>query len=645
MPRMTVIGNSHIGALKLAWENLSALLPDWSVRFFGLAGADFRFLTLTDTRIFGLPDNHKAPPEVVAAVKKINGALTIDLAGEDVILRAGPVKLMFNLIQEIAERDVEGLLDTGCPSVLSRANFDTMCASLFNTYRPDRKWLADGMPHHIVMAIPLPSEEIARSQAAEDEVWSRFARRPGDKRPLMGAIFQAYEQDLAQYNISLVTQRMDTLATCGLTKAEHARNSRRLSGSLHTEADYAHMNAGYGALVLQDAVAKGSAFLESRAPATEAIGKHDPLRSGRHQDATSPYTGLPERAFWRSAVASRAPLDPGDLYVPRFTISRQDKIATAGSCFAQHIGRALRGAAFNVLDCEPAPSDLDTDEAGARGYGLFSARYGNIYTARQLLQLLLEAEGQVRPATAVWERNGRFYDSQRPGTLPDGQSSEAAVLADRSRHLAALRGLFRDLDLFVFTFGLTEAWIHRATGTVYPTAPGTIAGRHDPSVFAFRNFDATEVLADFEAFRAALLQINPGVRFLVTVSPVPLTATATDMHVEVATAYSKATLRAVCGMLVARHADIDYFPSYELITSQNARGVYFEPNMRNVSSQGVAAAMHLFMTAHGIGTAPQRAGPDPGAGPGADRANTQCEDALLEAFAIPPSASDQAGGQ
>lgn len=645
MPRMTVIGNSHIGALKLGWENLSAQTPDWSVRFFGLAGADFRYLDLTDAKVFGLPDNHKAPPEVAATVMKINGALTIDLAGEDVLFRAGPVNLMSNLIKEIAERDVEGLLDTGCRSVISRAEFDALCASTFNVYRPHRKWLADGMPLHIVMAIPLPSEEIAQSQAAEDEVWSRFARRQGDKRPLIGAIFRAYERDLAQYKISLVTQRPETLATCGLTKAEHARNSRRLTGALHTVADYAHMNAGYGALVLQDAIAKGKALLERPPMAAKATGQHDPLRSGQAPAAASPYTGLPERAFWRSAVAARAPLDPGDLYVPRFTISRQNKIATAGSCFAQHIGRALRGAAFNVLDCEHAPADLDRDEAEARGYGLFSARYGNIYTARQLLQVLREAEGKVRPSVPVWERNGRFFDAQRPGILPGGQSSEAAVLADRESHLAALRGLFRELDVFVFTFGLTEAWVHRASETVYPTAPGTIAGHHDPSVFAFKNFDVAEVLADFEAFRAALLQINPGVRFLVTVSPVPLTATATGMHVEVATAYSKATLRAVCGMLVARHADIDYFPSYELITSQNARGVYFEPNLRNVSTPGVAAAMKLFMTAHGIGAAPQRVGPDPGDDAGDEHANTQCEDALLEAFATPPSTSDQAGGR
>ena len=171
--------------------------------------------------------------------------------------------------------------------------------------------------------------------------------------------------------------------------------------------------------------------------------------------------------------------------------------------------------------------------------------------------------------------------------------------------------MFREADVFVFTFGLTEAWIHRASGTVYPTAPGTIAGDFDPATFAFHNFDALEVLADFEAFRAALQAINPGVRFLVTVSPVPLTATATGEHVEVATCYSKAVLRAACGMLVARHPDIDYFPSFEIITSQNARGAYYEPNGRSVSSAGVETAMGFFLRAHGSPTRRSRPPPAP----------------------------------
>lgn len=361
---------------------------------------------------------------------------------------------------------------------------------------------------------------------------------------------------------------------------------------------------------------------------------------------TSPYADLPRRAFWRTGVTERPPLDPGDLYRPKFPVTRDMRIMTAGSCFAQHVGRALRGAGFNVLDTEPLPAILAKGQE-EYGYNLYSARYGNIYTARQLLQLLREMAGTFHPAEPVWEKDGRFYDAQRPGVEPHGLDSAALVKAHRAAHLAAVREAVDNTELFVFTFGLTEAFIHTETDTVYPTAPGTIAGTFDPAAYSFKNFDAFEIMRDFLAVRKIFRTANPRCRFLVTVSPVPLTATASGEHVEVATVYSKSVLRAVCGMLAQRHGDIDYFPSYELITSANNRGVYFEANQRSVARQGVECAMALFMNAHGIADTPapaaQRTAPAakarrtepvartaPVAAPSED--DVQCEEALLDAF-------------
>lgn len=312
----------------------------------------------------------------------------------------------------------------------------------------------------------------------------------------------------------------------------------------------------------------------------------------------SPYEGLPPRAFWRQGVAERTVLD--GLFEPRFQVSRTDRIATAGSCFAQHVGRTLREQGFNVIDAEPLPEGADAETASRFGYGLFSGRYANIYTTRQLAQLLDEANGDFVPALPVWEKSGRYFDAQRPGVEPDGLDSPEDVMELRAHHLERVRSIFAEADVFVFTFGLTEAFIHRETGTVYPTAPGTIAGQFDPDVFEFRNFTYPEILADFLKVRSRLKAINPKMRFVVTVSPVPLTATASGEHVEVATTYSKAVLRAVAGHLYHTLDDLDYFPSYEIITSQKAGGAFYETNLRSVSSVGVQTAMSVFMRAQGV---------------------------------------------
>ena len=69
----------------------------------------------------------------------------------------------------------------------------------------------------------------------------------------------------------------------------------------------------------------------------------------------NPYKGIPQEAFWRSGVADPAP-DLTNIYRKRFDIGPQDLIATAGSCFAQHIARHLRQRGYRVMDVEPAPA-------------------------------------------------------------------------------------------------------------------------------------------------------------------------------------------------------------------------------------------------------------------------------------------------
>ncbi|MBC7157259.1 MAG: GSCFA domain-containing protein [Rhodobacteraceae bacterium] len=309
----------------------------------------------------------------------------------------------------------------------------------------------------------------------------------------------------------------------------------------------------------------------------------------------NPYKSQPAKAFWKPAVAVPHYADLEDLWQP-MPLTRADRVATAGSCFAQHLGNNLarRGAAF--MDLEPAPPVFD-DAAEARrwGYGVFSCRYGNIYTTRQLIQLFDEAHGQRTPAERVWQKGARFFDALRPGVDPVGQDSPETVLALREKHLARVREMFATLDVLFFTLGLTEGWEAVADGTMYPMAPGTVAGSHDPARYRFRNLRYPEVLADLEAFRDRLRAVNPGARMLLTVSPVPLTATATDDHVLVAATWSKAVLRAVAGDMAADHDDVFYFPSYEIIASHPSRGMYFNPDLRTVNQYGVDYVMtHFF---------------------------------------------------
>ena len=119
--------------------------------------------------------------------------------------------------------------------------------------------------------------------------------------------------------------------------------------------------------------------------------------------------------------------------------------------------------------------------------------------------------------------------------------------------------------------------------------------------------------------------VNPKLKILLTVSPVPLTATATDQHVMVATMQSKSILRAVAGALAGDDPDVDYFPSYEIVSSPPFRGVFFEPNQRNVTESGVNFVMQTFFDNQAIDPEGKKKRP-----PSAK--DTVCEEELLAAF-------------
>jgi len=310
-----------------------------------------------------------------------------------------------------------------------------------------------------------------------------------------------------------------------------------------------------------------------------------------------PYKTLPDKAFWKRSVArpERNDVDPVGEFNIR--IEQDTKVATAGSCFAQHIARYLKNSGFCYYVTEPGHPILSEATKVQNNYGLYSARYGNIYTARQLLQLFQRAYGLFTPQEDVWqEADDVFLDPFRPSSQPGGFISEAEMRADRAQHLAAVRHMFETLDIFVFTLGLTECWRSMQDGAVFPICPGVEGGTFDPSRHQFYNQTADDVVRDFSTFLFHLARVNPKAQIILTVSPVPLMATAEPgAHVLSATTYSKSVLRVAAETLRRQYDHVHYFPSYEVITGSYNRGAYYAGDMRNVLEDGVSHVMRLFM--------------------------------------------------
>lgn len=309
-----------------------------------------------------------------------------------------------------------------------------------------------------------------------------------------------------------------------------------------------------------------------------------------------PYKNLPDYRLWRRAHDVKAIDDIDPLISVPFRIGGSDSVVSAGSCFAQHIARHLGESGYNYLVTEEAHPLIPDDVARRHNYGVFTARYGNLYTPRQLLQLFKRAYGKFKPVENVWvTEDGRFLDPYRPTVEPRGFGSQRELELDRERHLAAVRDAFQRSKIFVFTFGLTEAFVNRRDGAVYPVCPGVAGGQFDPARHVFKNFTVEEVTGDFLAFIDLVRRKNPTLKFIVTVSPVPLVATAEDRSVIASTAYSKAVLRVACDEISKLRPNVAYFPSLEIITGNHARGKYFANDLRSVTESGVEHVMKIFM--------------------------------------------------
>jgi len=315
----------------------------------------------------------------------------------------------------------------------------------------------------------------------------------------------------------------------------------------------------------------------------------------------NPYEQLPEQAFWRPSVGSRSPFDINNLWQPKFPLNPAGKWVTFGSCFAQHLSKALVEGGFSWKNYERAPAGVIPDVAKRYNYGVYSARTGNIYTTTLLLQWMKWALGEEKMPEEVWEQNGRYMDPFRPAIEPNGFATFDELMASRRVTLDAFRRCMTDSSYFVFTLGLTESW-HHADGYEYPMCPGTVGGTFDATRHSFRNMNYNEVYSGLARAIALLRKANRNVKILLTVSPVPLTATMSGQHVLVATMHSKSVLRAVAGYLQGRSPYIDYMPSYEIINSSPFKGMFFEPNMRGVNPCGVRFVMDEFFRGAGLTT-------------------------------------------
>jgi hypothetical protein len=262
---------------------------------------------------------------------------------------------------------------------------------------------------------------------------------------------------------------------------------------------------------------------------------------------------------------------------PKFSLDRQGHVFTTGSCFARNVERALVAAGIDVVN---APSQLGVDPG-------FLNRY-NAFAIWQEFDMALESG--YDESLCVWanEKPSKWIDYTSYGAFP----TKEELLAVRLKILDSHKRI-ADCGLLILTLGLVEAWYDKELGKYLNITPSD-GVRKEPERYECHVLDYNDNVEFVERVVSLVRRRSPGLRIMMTVSPVPLVATFSGPDVAVRNAYSKCTLRSVADHFTSKYDFVDYFPSYEMVMLTAPEFAWL-PDRRHVRRELIAEITSLFV--------------------------------------------------
>lgn len=274
---------------------------------------------------------------------------------------------------------------------------------------------------------------------------------------------------------------------------------------------------------------------------------------------------------WKRFMAQRAV-----TYVQAPELTRSDRFFLMGSCFAEEIRLAL-GKEIGEDKVGPDYRQLRFNRRRAQVDELPGRNHLNTYNAFSVLQEIERILHLWKPAPDdFWRVGERVQCPYRRLVFADTPERLNAISDGLD---AILRQGFDAADHFIFTFGMTEVFINRASGRIANQKPGYDNGGGVLET-EFHQASFAENLAVMERIVDLITERKPRALIFVTVSPVPLARTFSGQDIYVANTLSKSTLRAALGQLALNRANVRYVPSYEAVLAAGPEA--WEPDGRHV---------------------------------------------------------------
>jgi hypothetical protein len=236
-----------------------------------------------------------------------------------------------------------------------------------------------------------------------------------------------------------------------------------------------------------------------------------------------------------------------------FSIKKNDRIVTVGSCFAEVFGQYLSDHKLNCL----------------------SNPYGVIFNPVSLFRLLNQSIGKqpvMKNLTVQNQGHWFHYDFHSKY-----YNKDAARLEEELNQLHETTGeALRKADYLILTLG--TAFVHRLARNEY-----IVANCHKQSASLFRRelLSQKEIMVRFRQFYENLRIVNPKVKLIFTVSPVRHTKDTLQGN-----NLSKSILRVVSHYFSTEFKNCYYFPAYEILMDDLRDYRYYESDMIHVNETG-----------------------------------------------------------
>jgi hypothetical protein len=286
---------------------------------------------------------------------------------------------------------------------------------------------------------------------------------------------------------------------------------------------------------------------------------------------------------------------------PKFKISKETKIFTLGSCFAREIEEKLHSSGLIIMNMNYSLPEkyritgrwVNNEEYRKHGLTTESERsILNKYSIRSMIDAIQIAARleKIDIEKYLIEYNGKFLNPYQHLPLPLDKNEAIELFLTSMEQFKKVS----DSDLFIITLGQTELWYDNNTRKYINGTPPTLGYDKNYSRFELHIPSMSEVMEDLRELICILKDRSAAAQIILTVSPVPFSRTFSPEDAITSNSLSKSMLLIAARDLADKLDYVDYYPSFEMVTSSNRSWAY-EPDMVHVMPRCVEQVVSHFI--------------------------------------------------